>query len=190
MTKKELRTLYIQKRKQLSDEEYRLINQGLYEQFFKFIDLSNVRVLHVFLTIEKQREPNTWPIIDRIQRDYPQIQLSIPRVNPESGTLENFYYEGLSQLKNNTWGIPEPTHGVPTPDEKIDMVLVPLLTFDENGNRVGYGKGFYDKLLASCSPQCQKIGLSMFTAVARIHDIQTHDIPLHKIITPSEIFIP
>jgi 5-formyltetrahydrofolate cyclo-ligase len=187
MTKKELRKIFIDKRKALSDAEYLRINQILYDYFFAGIDLSFIQVLHIFLTIEKQREPNTWPILNRIQKEFPHIRLSIPRVSTESGTLDNFFYEGPHQLKNNIWGIPEPSHGVPTPSEKIDMVLVPLLAVDNAGHRVGYGKGFYDKLLATCSPDCKRVGISLFEPVESINDIGEHDLPLDMVITPSGI---
>lgn len=188
MTKKELRKVFIVKRQGLSEGEYLMVNQRLHDFFFASIDLSFVKVLHVFLTIEKQREPNTWPIIDRIRREFPHVRLSVPRVNQETGTLENFFYEGLHQLKTNTWGIPEPRQGVPTPSEKIDMVLVPLLVFDKLGHRVGYGKGFYDKLLATCSPQCKTVGLSLFPPIDKITDTESHDFPLQAVVTPEGVF--
>jgi 5-formyltetrahydrofolate cyclo-ligase len=187
MTKKELRKIYLEKRRALSEAEFFQRNHHLCEQFFAAIDLSFVKVLHIFIPIEKNREPNTWLIIDRIRREFPQIRLSIPRVNQEESTLENFFFEGLHQLKLNTWGIPEPKQGVPTPLDKIDMVLIPLVAFDLAGHRVGYGKGFYDRLLAGCRPDCQRIGLSLFNAVEAIDDIQSHDKSLHQAVTPSEV---
>jgi 5-formyltetrahydrofolate cyclo-ligase len=188
MTKSELRTIYIAKRKALTDADYMQAGQKISEYFFAAIDLSFIKILHLFLPIEKQREPNTWLIIDRIRREFPNVRLAIPRVNPDSGTLDNFFFEGLHQLTTNVWGIPEPKQGIPTPTENIDMVLVPMLTFDREGHRVGYGKGFYDKLLAECSPRCKAIGLSLFGPVEKIIDTASHDFPLHQVVTPNGVF--
>jgi 5-formyltetrahydrofolate cyclo-ligase len=183
MTKAELRNLYLQKRTQLSEAEYLQLSHQLCEKFFAHIDLSFVRVLHTFIPIEKNREPNTWLLIDRIRREFPQVRISLPRVNTVSGELENFFFEGLHQLVPNNWGILEPKQGVPTETAKIDMVLVPLLAFDKRGHRVGYGKGFYDKLLSSCKKGSRFIGLSLFEPVDEIDDIMEYDQPLTECVT-------
>lgn len=53
-------------------------------------------------------------------------------------------------FKLNDFGIEEPSGGTEVDEEDIDMVLVPLLAFDTQGNRVGYGKGYYDRFLKNC----------------------------------------
>ncbi len=187
MNKKELRKIFSQKRLALSEAEYLQLSHRLCEMFFASIDLSFVKVVHIFIPIAKNREPDTWLIIDRIRREFPHIRLSIPRVNQTEATLENFFLEGLHQLKPNVWGIPEPTQGVPTPSEKIDMVIMPMLAFDQEGQRVGYGKGFYDKLLAGCRADCKRVGLSFFDGMDHIDDVQSHDQPMHLVVTPTQV---
>lgn len=187
MTKQALRALYLQKRDNLSEEEYTHLNFQIYQQFFATIDLSFLKVIHTFLPITAKHEVDTWPIIDRIRREFTHIRISLPRVNPRSNTIENFYFEGLHQLTTNEWGIQEPKQGLPTEAQKIDMVIVPLLAFDEHGNRVGYGKGFYDKFLVTCRPDCKKVGLSLFNAIQKISDVNTMDIRLDECITPTDV---
>jgi 5-formyltetrahydrofolate cyclo-ligase len=188
MKKAEIRKQYTDKRTALTEPEYLQHNYHLCEQFFAHIDLSFVKVLHTFTPIEKNHEPNTWLIIDRIRREYPHVRLSLPRVNNQTGEIESFYFEGLHQLQTNTWGIQEPKQGVPTEPDKIDLVLVPLLAFDLAGHRVGYGKGFYDKFLASCKPSCQRIGISLFPPIDNIDDIRPEDEALNKAVTPERVF--
>lgn len=189
MTKQELRKIFLQKRSELSEADYLRLNYQLCEMFFASIDLSFIKVLHIFIPIEKNKEPNTWLIIDRIRREFPNVRLTIPKINSQTGELESFFFEGLHQLQLNTWGILEPKQGVPAEPEKIDMVLVPLLAFDNCGNRVGYGKGFYDKFLLTCKPSCQKIGISLFTQSDTIDDLHAHDIPVDKVVTPEDVFV-
>jgi 5-formyltetrahydrofolate cyclo-ligase len=189
MTKAELRKLYTEKRATMSEAEYFRLNHLLCEYFFAFVDLSFVRVLHSFVPIEKFREPNTWLIIDRIRREFSHIRLSLPRVQPQTGQLENIFFEGMHQLQANTWGILEPKQGVPTEPEKIDMVLVPLLAFDIHGNRVGYGKGFYDRFLPLCKPSCQRVGLSLFAEPVAIDDTNAFDQPLTQIVTTAGVTV-
>ena len=95
MTKKELRKLYLTKRKAITEAEYHLLNHQLYSNFFASFDLSFLHVLHTFLPIHENREPDTWPIIDRIRREFPHIRIVIPRVNKDTDTLDHFYFEGL-----------------------------------------------------------------------------------------------
>ncbi len=183
MKKDELRKIYLAKRKALSEIDYAQKSKQLSDLFFLSVNLSAIEVLHIYLPIKEKREPDTWLIINRIQKEFPHIQLSVPKV--ENDTMENYFFEGLHQLKKNPWGILEPQQGILTPLEKIDLVIVPLLTFDLQGHRVGYGKGFYDRLLKECETDCKKIGLSLFEPVDRIEDSSSHDERLNACFTPD-----
>ncbi|MEJ0054213.1 MAG: 5-formyltetrahydrofolate cyclo-ligase [Bacteroidota bacterium] len=188
MTKQELRPIYLDKRKKLTPAACAQFNLQLYHHFFSSFDLSFIKVLHTYIPLEKNNEPDTWPLIDRIRREFPQVRISVPRVAGD-GNLENFYFEGLHQLQKTTWGIQEPKQGVPTPSDKIDMVVVPLLVFDKSGQRVGYGKGFYDKFLKECRKDCKKVGLSFFEGVDTISDPNEYDVKLDGCVTPTGLVV-
>jgi 5-formyltetrahydrofolate cyclo-ligase len=188
MTKQALRKAYLEKRFALSDEEYNSLSQAMCETFFSSIDLSGARVLHTFIPIEKNKEPNTWLIINRLQKDFPGISISIPKINNQTAMLDNFYLEDAEQLEKNTWGIPEPREGRPTPLEKIDIVLVPLLAVDSKGHRVGYGRGFYDKFLNQCPASVLRVGLSFFPPVESINDVNENDQSLTHVVTPTRVY--
>ena len=70
----------------------------------------------------------------------------------------------------------------------IDLVFVPLLGFDEKGNRVGYGKGYYDRFLSTCRDDVVIIGLSFLEAVSEITDTDPWDVPLHYCISPNRVY--
>ena len=74
------------------------------------------------------------------------------------------------------------------PISKIEVVFIPLLTFDKTGQRVGYGKGFYDQFLAQCKPSTLKVGLSFFEPEIYIEDLLPTDIPLDYCITPNQTY--
>jgi len=186
MTKQEIRNQYLNLRKTLTDAEYNQFSQKLCGIFFSDVDLSTVKTLHIFLPIISKKEPNTWLIIDRLTKEFSSIGVSIPKMNETA--LVNFYFEGKDQIKENKWNIPEPEFGKITPTDKIDLVIVPLLAFDFKGNRVGYGKGFYDRFLKECRPDCKKIGLSLFEPVEKITDIDAHDVKLTLCVTPKKIY--
>jgi len=185
MNKKEIRSNYLKLRLALSDLEYQELNKKLCTLFFSSIDLSGITVIHLFLPIVSKKEPDTWLILDRLQQDFPRVRISIPKMNGENGLI-HFYFEGRNQIKINAWGIPEPQSGEITPPGKIDLVIVPLLAFDQNGNRTGYGKGFYDIFLKQCRKDCKKIGLSFFDPIDEISDINLNDVILTHCITPKK----
>jgi len=188
MTKVELRKHYLNERLSLSDEAFARYNFDICENFFAELDLQNVKVLHSFIPMENTREPNTRMIIYKATERYPSLKISIPKINVSAVEIENYYYEGPEQLKVNAWGIPEPQYGVPTMTEEIDMVLVPMLIADQNGHRVGYGKGFYDKFLATCKPSCIPVGLCFYEPVASIDDVNALDMPLKYCVTPGKLY--
>lgn len=188
MIKAELRKIYLQKRQALSEEEYDFLSRRLCDLFFVSVDISFIKTVHIFLPIREKREPDTWLIIDRMQREFPHIRLSIPKVNNKTRKLENFYFEERTQLVKSKWGIEEPGSGIPTPSAVIDMVLVPLLCVDTEGHRVGYGGGYYDKFLKECLPSCRRVGISLFESVEKIDDIHEQDVPLDALLAPEKFF--
>lgn len=188
MLKNEIRNSFHKQRIALSKELYKDKCFRLSNRFFNDLNLQSIKVLHIFLSIDKNKEPDTWLIINQIQSNHPHIKLVVPRVNVQDNQLENFYLDSIEQLVTNEWGIPEPVTGKKTPIEEIDIVLVPLLAFDIKGNRVGYGKGFYDKFLSQCPLSTKRIGLSLFGPVDQIDDVDEFDVPLHFCITPEKVY--
>lgn len=187
MTKADLRRLFRQHRDAISEAEVRRVDQALSERFFREIDLRHVRTLHAFLPAQRLREVATLPILQRLYADFPQIRLAVPRVTEADG-MENFAWTPAAPLGLNRWGIPEPTGGEPVFPEEIDLVLVPLLAFDERGQRVGYGGGFYDRFLAQCRPDAWKLGLSWFKPVPEISDAQPTDVLLDACLSSEKVF--
>ncbi len=189
-TKAALRQHYRQLRQQLTDEELQQRSQQVAKQFFSYIPINRIRILHSYLPISSQRELDPAPILNKLRLDYPHIRLVISRTLWQERQLEHVYWDTDVQLKENQWGIPEPTDGLACPVEKIDAVLVPLLAFDREGHRLGYGAGFYDRFLADCAPHALSIGLSLFPPLEEpIPGIFPTDIPLTHCLTPEEVFV-
>lgn len=186
MNKEDLRKRYLARRKELTAAECAQFNVQLYHHFFSSTDLSFLKVIHTYLPLVKNNEPDTWMIIDRLRREFPHIRISIPRVM-EDGALEHFFFEGLHQLQTNAWGLLEPKQGIPTLEEKIDLVIVPLLAIDQRGHRVGYGKGYYDRFLKKCKKDCKTIGLSFFEPIDIISDTDVNDVALTACVEPSGV---
>lgn len=188
MNKRELRKIYLEKRKTLTKED--LIEKSLQvaERFFQTFDLDKVDFLHCFLPIEKFRELDTHLILHRVWFEFAHIETIVPRVNFEKNIIENLKFTPFTELIENAWMIHEPARGELVSCEKIDAVLIPLLCFDKKGFRVGYGKGFYDKFLKGCPSNCLKIGLSHYEAIEEIADTDEFDVKLDYCLTPNETY--
>jgi 5-formyltetrahydrofolate cyclo-ligase len=188
MLKSALRKYYLEARKQFSDEKIAADSMAISKIFFQEIDLTSIKTIHVFLPITTQREIDTFLIINELKSKFPQINVAIPRSNPETFEMESYLFTSNTILEKNQWNILEPkseSSQIVQPTE-IDSVLIPLLVFDKSGNRVGYGKGFYDRFLSYTRPDTLKIGLSVFPPIEAISDISEFDIPLDMCICPKD----
>lgn len=184
MKKQEIRELYKQKRRELSPNELENRSEMVCELLFKNFQLGE-KTISLFLPIERQKEINTYLILEKgLTLD---ARIALPKMNAETQTLRHLLFESHAQLEVNDLGIPEPRSGKTIKLKDLEFVLIPLLAFDNRGNRVGYGKGYYDKFLRKCSPSCVLIGLSLFDETVEIADIEAHDIRLHYCITPTQI---
>jgi 5-formyltetrahydrofolate cyclo-ligase len=188
MIKAELRKIYLEKRKQLTSEELQQKSQQICSLFFEHFNLQHIKFLHLFLPILRQKEVDTWAIIRQVRKNFPATQLVIPKTDIELLSMESFCYHENMMLEENKWGLLEPVGVDKVEPYKLDMILIPLLAFDTQGYRVGYGKGYYDRFLEKCNKEIIKIGLSCEEPVAQIEDINSFDYRLNFCITPQKVW--
>lgn len=140
---------------------------------------------HLFLSIIEQKEVNTEYVLQILFGKNKEVVLSkthFPEIE-----MSHFLLTENTIIKKSNFNVPEPIDGIEVPVNKIDIVFVPLLAYDKTGNRVGYGKGYYDAFLAKCKPETIKIGLSFFPSEEIIFDTNPSDIKLDYCITPAAI---
>lgn len=187
MTKKELRAIYREKRTTLQPGGMEKM-QDLILIRLQQLPLPFFEYLHIYLPAHAYVEVDTFPVMEYLKFTNPGLQIVIPKIHLEDRTMQHYIYDGDTVLKPNRYDIMEPEGGKMVPEDQIDVVIAPLLAFDEKGNRVGYGKGFYDRFLSRCREDVIKIGLSFFDAETRIDDTDEFDIPLTYCITPGKIY--
>jgi 5-formyltetrahydrofolate cyclo-ligase len=185
MTKTELRAQYKALRKTLSETEIEEMSLAIANSVLA-IDIWNKTYFHVFLPIEEQKEVNTEFLLHLLSGKDKEIVIS--KADFDTRKMTHFLLTDNTKIKKNEYNIPEPMDGIEVPSSKIQVVFVPLLAFDTKGNRVGYGKGFYDQFLAECTPETIKIGLSFFEAETFIADVFEKDIRLDFCITPKNCY--
>lgn len=184
MLKKDLRLKFSSQRSQLNSEEISELSLALANNTLS-LPIWHFTNYHIFLSIQEKKEIDTSDIITVLQGKDKNIILSKML---DKQKLQHFLLTDNTLIKKNKWNVPEPIDGFEIETHKIDVVFIPLLAFDELGNRVGYGKGYYDTFLKACRPDVIKIGLSFFEPVAKIEDVFDTDIPLNYCVTPNKIY--
>ena len=182
--KSDLRSHYLKLRskftsEQIDDFSIEIVNRCLE------LNLWNKSVYHLFMASEQNKEIDTAHLLSVLQGKDKQIV--IPKILDDH-VLEHYLLLDQTPLKMSHWGIPEPQSGIKINTNQIDVVFVPLLIFDLQGHRIGYGKGYYDRFLAKCRKETIKVGLSYFDPIERIENIQSHDIPIDFGITRDRIY--
>ncbi|MCE7042070.1 5-formyltetrahydrofolate cyclo-ligase [Dyadobacter sp. CY312] len=188
--KASLRNLYLHKRDLLSKVEQEQFNAQIVENLSILLQGLSFSTVHTFLAQTGKKEIDTQRIIDMICEKFGNVRIVVPRITPGTRILEHYLLDNQTRLILNRWLIPEPD---PASSElvavkSIDIVFVPLLAFDNQGFRVGYGGGYYDRFLAECRNDVLKVGLSFFEPIPQIDDINPFDVPMDYCITPGEVF--
>lgn len=185
MTKKELRIKYKALRQQLSqndieDKSLLIANKLL------GLPIWDKKYYHLFLTLVEQKEVHTDFILNILGGKDKEVVVS--RSDFETMTMVHYLLTDSTRLLKSAYGIPEPVEGIEVPSQKIDVVFVPLLAFDERGHRVGYGKGFYDRFLNECREDVITVGLSFFEAENEAIEANETDVPMDYCVTPLRVY--
>lgn len=185
MLKKELRLKYKTLRATLTENEIEEKSLAIANAILP-LAVWDKTYFHIFLPIVEHKEVDTEFILHLLSGKDKEIIIS--KSDFETRGMTHFLLTDNTKIKKNEYNIPEPMDGIEVPSTKIDVVFVPLLAFDKKGNRVGYGKGFYDKFLAECKTDVIKIGLSFFEPEELILDVFESDVLLDYCVTPSGIY--
>ncbi|MEO6281986.1 MAG: 5-formyltetrahydrofolate cyclo-ligase [Dyadobacter sp.] len=191
MDKASLRKDFLSKRINLTQDEASVKNDLIVKNLLQSLELLTFETVHIFLPQLDKNEIDTWKIIEQLRISFPDVSIAIPYVIPGSREMEHYLLDSETVLIPNQWKIPEPDplSSIMISPEKIDVILVPLLAFDLKGFRVGYGGGYYDRFLVQCRPDAVRIGLSYFSPVEEIGDIDSYDVPLHCCVTADQTYL-
>jgi 5-formyltetrahydrofolate cyclo-ligase len=187
-TKKALRKQYKALRQALPAPQLLYDSWAITTRLLVEIDWQKYQTFHVYLPMLQKHELNTYPLIYALWRNFPHLKICVPRVNIETQTLENLLFMPETPLQMEGFGQLEPITKTVVEPREIDIALVPLLVYDRRGYRVGYGKGYYDKFLPTCHPNVLKIGISQFSPIEKIEDVDEFDIQLDTFFTPKETY--
>ncbi|WP_304517671.1 5-formyltetrahydrofolate cyclo-ligase [Cecembia rubra] len=183
MAKELIRTEFKKKRRALTREEIRLFSEKISGHFLDYLEAhKEIQHIHLFLPIDRFHEVDTFPLYYTLKRKGYRIYTSV--VNKQEDNLDTLDITLVDAFESDPWGIPVPVNAKKVAADQIQLVLIPLLAYDQRGFRLGYGKGYYDKYLASLKNNAVKIGLSFFAPLDKIPE-ESHDIPMDFCINPE-----
>lgn len=161
-------------------------SQLIRKKTIELLDAISARYVHSYLSFRS--EVLTRGIIeDLFERN---INVAVPILRGESGN-ESMHFSLIDHLENikpGTYGVPEPNSLKEYSESDFDAVLLPIVAFDGKGMRLGYGKGYYDRFLASLSPKVRRIGLAFSIQEMDLIPKMSHDQLMNNVITEQSVF--
>lgn len=178
--KKALRKELMAKKLALTKNDVAKLSGLITGKLIKSIDWQNIQNIHIYLPIEKNNEIDTWPAVNFLQTNYPLANIYLPKGN---GFV---LFEPDDSLEPDKPGIPEPSKTEVAEGVQFDLIVLPTMGFDKRGFRLGYGGGYYDKLLDRVDYR-QTIGLAYsFCEIDKMPE-EPFDQKVETIITDKEI---
>lgn len=184
--KKRLRKAMKAERLALAKEEWQSRSARIVQNILAFEKFQQAKVVHGFIPDENRNEVNLIPLLEWIFSN--QKKLLVPVV--EEGELISVELTSFNHLEKNSFGVREPVAHVPSSlESEIDLVLVPLLAVDSKGNRLGYGKGYYDRFFKRLNSQAFKLGVAFAFQVLNHVPATGNDIRLDAVVTESGMML-
>lgn len=142
MDKKVLRREIREKKRAMTEEEIVDRSEKLGQLFVQSEAYRKAKTVYGYLPYNQ--EVRTVPMLEQALRDGKRV--AVPKIYGD--TMKFLYLDDLSKVEKNDMGIPEPIADTPVAEDKTALVLMPGLAFTKQGDRMGYGGGFYDRFLA------------------------------------------
>ncbi len=178
--KDSLRQRILSERFKLSSGERKAKSRSIEERLFSLPEFRDARAVMFYASFRS--EVKTWDMIRRALKSGKRVFL--PKVKGKGLSL--FEIKDFDKdVEPGAWGIPEPNTGIAARMDDIDLVIVPGSVFDEKGNRLGYGAGYYDRLLAGYDGMT--VGLAFELQIAPEVPAGPHDVPVKKIVTEKRV---
>ncbi|MEL6810045.1 MAG: 5-formyltetrahydrofolate cyclo-ligase [Bacteroidota bacterium] len=185
MDKKSFRKKYHKRREKIDAESLEEMSMAIANRSLA-LPIWDYSYYHIFLSISEKKEINTEYLLHILYgRDK---SIVVPKANFSTHEMKHYLLQENTPISVSNYGIPEPDEGITLSPDKVEVVFVPLLAFDQEGQRIGYGKGFYDRFLGQCKKDAVFVGLSFFEAEKKLPSAAS-DIPLHYCVTPERSYI-
>lgn len=180
--KSELRARLLKLRKSIKKEDWQSWSETIINELKKIPEFIDSNVIHCFVSMNERKEVNTHFLLNDLISSGKKV--IVPVTDFETGELKHSELRSFKDLKKNKWGVLEPDEIHPQTQE-TDLILVPLLAADNEFNRLGYGKGFYDRFLKK--ENAVKVGLLFDDFLFDQIPVENFDEKLDILITEKKI---
>ncbi len=174
MKKEDARRQGLARRAALSEETRRSYDVSLLNQMKAFAEKAEMIGCYVSM----REEPDTHAFLEWCFKNNRTV--AVPKV--EGNTLCFYTITSLGDLRSGCFGVEEPYQGEPVSLSLIDLMFVPLSSFDGSNHRTGYGKGYYDTILR---PSMKKVGIAYPEQYVEEINTDLWDVPLDIILLPD-----
>ena len=181
--KEKLRKEIKEKRRKLTKEENRKKSKEVKERLFGLKEYRDAESVLFYVSYDDEVFTH-----DMIKEALKDKRVIVPISNKEDCSLSLSILKNWDDLEISSYGILEPKKDciIEVSIEDVDLIVVPGVAFDTKGNRMGHGKGYYDRLLEN-KKQIPTIGLALEFQIIDQIPTEKHDIPLDKIVTEKRI---
>ncbi|WP_020402846.1 5-formyltetrahydrofolate cyclo-ligase [Gracilimonas tropica] len=182
--KQELRDEVLTKRGKMPQKEWLSKSLRITEALTdsKFYDSS--KVVHTYISMNQRKEVSTDELIEELFESDKKVV--VPITNFSDHSLTHIELHSFGELITNKWGVREPGKKQDiVAVEALDLIVIPMAAADRKGNRLGYGKGFYDRFLEQS--KALKAGLVFSDFVYDEIPVEDFDVKLDVIITEDEL---
>ncbi|MDG5766458.1 5-formyltetrahydrofolate cyclo-ligase [Balneolales bacterium ANBcel1] len=173
------------RRKSLPPGELHRLGDAISRQVFNTTWFREASAVHCFFGVVEKGEVSTRKLLEGILSE--GKTLVMPRMEGEEGRMGHYIVQDLNRLEINSRGIPEPADCPAASVRDIDLVLVPGLAADRAGNRIGFGKGYYDRFLSQQELTASSILLLPEVFLVETVPAEPHDVPVDAIATDTRL---
>lgn len=178
--KKQIRKQIVQKKAQYSLPELKQLSEVLLEKLEQYPDFQHAQYVLLYHSLNDEVQTHEFVEKWKINK-----QIILPVVTGD--TLELRCYTGKQYLQTGAYGIEEPTGKLFTEYDKINLAVIPGVSFDKEGHRLGRGKGYYDRLLPQLKA-AYKIGICFSFQLSEQIPNEEHDVKMDCVFTDIDIF--
>lgn len=183
MTKQKLRTILKEKRKGLDRTEVLEKSEQIIRRLLDVDFYRQARVVMAYCSAFG--EVDTARLLERLWQDGKTVY--VPVCDVENKVAYPVEISGMADLAVGAYGILEPKAGCRLKTLDADLIFVPGIAFDRRGGRIGFGAGYYDKLLTNAAGR--KVALAYDFQIVEDAFSAAHDVPMDCIVTESELIV-
>ncbi|MFH5885364.1 5-formyltetrahydrofolate cyclo-ligase [Halalkalibaculum sp. DA3122] len=181
--KEELRSRLLNLRAGLPEPDYQKASENITARLQTLPEFKSSRTVHCYVSMNSRREVDTHALLRWMLASNKRVV--VPVTDIETTELRHVELHSFESLQRNEWGVLEPANGREVQPDELDFVIVPMVGADLERNRIGYGKGFYDRFLANT--EAPSAGLCFEECIVESIPTEPYDVKVAAVVTERRV---